>query len=81
MGLTEIISLVTFVVTFVCGIIAKKCPSFSNKLIPVQNLAIGVIVALIEWIITKDFSLAISLSGILAGGTYDIINNLDKLRR
>lgn len=81
MELTEIISLVTFVVTLICGIIAKRCPSFSNKLIPVQNLAIGIIVAVIEWIITKDFSLAITLSGVLAGGTYDIIHNIEKLIR
>jgi len=81
MELTEIISLVTFVVTLICGIIAKRCPGFSNKLIPVQNLAIGIIVAVIEWIITKDFSLAITLSGVLAGGTYDIIHNIEKLIR
>jgi hypothetical protein len=39
-----------------------------------------VIVAIIEWIITKDFSTAIALSGLLAGGTYDILHNLNKLR-
>lgn len=81
MELTEILSIVTFVVTLICGVITKKHPKISNKIIPIQNLAIGVIVAVIEWIITKDFSTAIAMSGILAGGTYDIIHNLDKLRR
>lgn len=80
MELTEIIALVTFIVTFVCGIITKKCPKISNKIIPIQNLVIGLIVAVIEWIITKDFKVAIALSGILAGGTYDILHNLEKLR-
>lgn len=80
MGITEIVALVTFAVTFICGLITKKCPKISNKIIPLQNLAIGVIVAVIEWIITKDFSTAIMLSGILAGGTYDILHNLEKLR-
>lgn len=80
MELTEIISLVTFAVTFVCGIVTKKCPKISNKIIPIQNLAIGLIIAIIEWIITKDFKVAIALSGILAGGTYDILHNLEKLR-
>lgn len=80
MELTEILSLVTFGVTLICGVITKKCPKISNKIIPVQNLAIGIIVAVIEWIITKDFSTAIMLSGVLAGGTYDILHNLEKLR-
>lgn len=80
MELTEIISLVTFAVTFVCGIVTKKCPKISNKIIPIQNLAIGLIIAIIEWIITRDFKVAIALSGVLAGGTYDILHNLEKLR-
>lgn len=80
MELTEILTLVTFVVSFICGFITKKCPKISNKIIPIQNLAIGLIVAIIEWIITKDFSTAIALSGVLAGGTYDILHNLEKLR-
>lgn len=80
MELTEILSIVTFVVTLILGVIAKKSTWINNNLIPLQNLAIGVVVAIIEWIITKDLSVAIAVSGILAGGTYDIIHNLDKLR-
>lgn len=79
MGITEIIAIVTFVVTYVCGLIVKKIPQISNKIIPLQNLGIGLIVAVIEWIITKDFSTAIMLSGIMAGGVYDIGHNLKKL--
>lgn len=79
MGTTEIIALVTFVVTFIGGFIVKKIPQISNKLIPLQNLAIGLIVAIVEWIITKDFSTAIMLSGVVAGGIYDIEHNLKKL--
>ena len=79
MGITEIIAIVTFIVTYVCGLIVKRIPQISNKLIPLQNLAIGIIVAVIEWIITKDFSTAIMLSGLMAGGAYDIAHNLKKL--
>ena len=79
MGITEIVSLVTFVVTLISGYIVKKIPQISNKLIPLQNLAIGLIVAVIEWIITKDFSTAIMLSGVVAGGVYDIGHNIKKL--
>lgn len=80
MELTEILSIVTFAVTLICGFITKKCPKISNKIIPIQNLLIGLIVAIIEWVITKDFKTAIALSGLLAGGSYDVIHNLNKLR-
>lgn len=79
MELEYIVSLVTILVTFVLGIIAKKNPKMSNKLIPMQNLFIGVIIALIEFAITKDFKVAIMLSGLLAGGTYDLVKNLREL--
>ena len=79
MELEYIVSLVTILVTFVLGIISKKNPKLSNKIIPIQNLFVGLIVALIEFIITKDFKVAIALSGLIAGGTYDIVHNLNNL--
>lgn len=81
MTLETIITLVTILVTFLCGVIAKRVSWFNTNLIPIQNILIGVIVAGIEWIITKDFSTAIALSGLIAGGTYDIIHNLEKILR
>ena len=79
MDITSIVTLVTIVVTYLLGILAKKSSFINNKLIPIQNILIGLIVAIIEWIITKDFKVAIALSGVLAGGLYDIPNNLRKL--
>lgn len=79
MELSTLISLVTVIVTWVLGAISKKHTKLNNKLIPMQNIAVGLIVALIEWIVTKDFKVAIALSGIIAGGTYDIFHNLEKL--
>lgn len=67
------------VFTIIGGLIAKKVSWFNNHLIPIQNILIGVIVAIIEFIITKDFSVAIALSGLIAGGAYDIGNNLKKI--
>ena len=81
MELTEILTIVTIVVTWLLGIVAKKVEWFNNNLIPVQNILIGVIVALIEWVITKDFSTALALSGLIAGGSYDIFHNLEKIAR
>lgn len=75
MEMTEIISIATFVATLICGVITKKIPNISNKIIPIQNILIGLIVAVVEWIITKDFSIAIAASGIFAGGSYDIFHN------
>lgn len=79
MELSTLISLVTIIVTWVLGTISKKHTKLNNKLIPIQNILVGLIIALIEWIVTKDFKVAIALSGIIAGGTYDIFHNLEKL--
>ena len=79
MELTQIITVVTIVLTWILGIFAKKSKFISNNLIPIQNILIGVIVAIIEWIITKDFKVAIALSGLLAGGAYDVLNNINKM--
>lgn len=81
MELTQIITIVTIILTWILGIFAKKSKFISNNLIPIQNILVGVIVATIEWIITKDFKVAIALSGLLAGGAYDIIHNIDKMIR
>lgn len=80
MEINEIFTLVTFIVTLICGVITKKYPYVSSKIIPVQNLAIGVIMAMIEFIITKDFELAIMTSGLMAGGAYDLVHNLNQLQ-
>lgn len=81
MELEYIISLVTVFITLVLGFISKKNSNISNKLIPIQDLLVGIIVAAIEFAITKDFKTSIALSGLIAGGTYDIVHNLNKLIR
>ena len=79
METVDIITLTTFLVSFILGIFSKKSSFIKNEMIPIQNLVVGLIVAVVEWIITKDFQMAIMLSGILAGGTYDIFHNLEKV--
>ena len=79
MELTDILTIVTIIITWLLGIVAKKSNFIKNNLIPIQNLVIGLVIAVIEWIITKDFKVAIALSGLIAGGTYDIIHNLEKI--
>lgn len=79
METSQIVMLITIIVTWLLGIAAKKCKFISNNLIPVQNLVIGLIVAIVEFIITKDFNTAIAISGLVAGGTYDIFHNAQKI--
>lgn len=79
MELETITMIVTFIVTLIGGFMAKNNPKYNNKIIPLQNLAIGLVIAAIEWFVTKDFNTAIALSGLLAGGTYDVAHNLNKL--
>lgn len=79
MELSTLISLVTIIVTWLLGMISKQYTKLNNKLIPIQNILVGLIVAVIEWIVTKDFKVAIALSGIIAGGTYDVFHNLEKI--
>ena len=81
MELSSIVALVTMIVSFILGLVAKKVSWFNDKLIPVQNILIGLIVAIVEWIITKDFNTAIMMSGLMAGGVYDLLHNLEKIVR
>ena len=81
MELTQIITVVTVILTWILGIFSKKSKFISNNLIPIQNILIGLTVAIIEWVITKDFKVAIALSGLLAGGAYDVLNKINKMIR
>lgn len=76
MPVDYIINIVTLLVIIVLGRIVKKHPDISNKIIPIQNIAIAVIVTIVEWVITKDFNTALLASGALAGGTYDVFHSL-----
>lgn len=79
MEFETIMQIITIIVTLVLGVISKKSTFISNNIIPIQNIAIGLIMAVVGWFISKDFSTAIALSGLVAGGTYDIVHNLNKL--
>lgn len=76
MEINTIISLVTMVVTFICGLIAKKVKWFNNKLIPMQNLIIGLVAGGIYFYMTRDIDLVIMTVGLGTGGVYDLGKNL-----
>jgi Na+/glutamate symporter len=81
MEFETIMQLVTILVTLVLGVISKKSTFINNNLIPMQNIIIGLVMALIHWFITKDISLAIGFSGLGAGGTYDFFKNLLEIKK
>lgn len=75
-----ILTLVGFVVSLILGFAAKKFKYIEKNFIPIQNLAIGFIMVVIEFFVTKDFHTAVALSGLMAGGTFDLISNIKKLK-
>ncbi len=60
MELATIIGIVTVIVTFVLGIITKKYTFLNSKLIPIQNLLVGIIASVIYYCITKDINVVIA---------------------
>ena len=81
MEISYIVGTITVIVTLIAGEITKKYPNIDKKkIIPVQNMIIGILVAITMWIITKDFNVAIAGSGLFAGGIYDLLSNLKDLK-
>ena len=74
-----IITFVTMVITWILGAISKKSQYINNNLIIIQNVLVGIISAVLYYIITKDFSMAITMSGILAETGYNLLHNVEKL--
>ena len=75
-----ILTVIGFVVSLILGFTAKKFKYIEKNFIPIQNLAIGFIMVIVEFFVTKDFHTAVALSGLMAGGSYDLIHNIKKLK-
>lgn len=65
------ITLATIVATIIIGQLTKKFTTLESKQIPLQNLAIGIIVCIIQFAITRDINTAVAVSGLMSGGIYD----------
>ena len=61
----------TIVATIIIGQLVKKYTTLESKQIPLQNLAIGIIVCIIQFAITRDINTAVAISGLMSGGIYD----------
>lgn len=79
MDITTTIGIITMIVTFLLGLLSKKSKFVSNKLIPLQNLIIGIIACGVNYYFTKDWSTAIAGVGLFTGGVYDLGTNLNEL--
>ena len=66
------VTLATVIATLIIGQLTKKFTTLEKKQIPLQNLAIGIIVCIIQFAITRDINTAVAISGIVSGGTYDL---------
>lgn len=79
MEISYIIGISTILVSWILGELAKEYRFINKNLIPLQNLIIGVLAFVIDYIVTKDISASLIFSGLTAGGMYDILNNLKKI--
>ena len=80
MEISVIIEIVTVLVTLFLGRLSKKYFFIKSNLIPVQNLIIGCISFILYYIMTKDIHTSLIFSGLLAGGTYDLLKNLKEIK-
>lgn len=73
--LETIIPVITVVISYIFGILAKKFNWYESKYIPVQNGIIGILSAVIYYIAVPESNFVVvlftALSGFAAGGIYD----------
>ena len=74
--IANLIPLISMVVSFVFGAMAKKFNWMPSKYVPIQNLVIGVIATVVYCLVAGDINwmqaLVTALSGLMAGGVYDL---------
>lgn len=75
-----VIMFLTMGITWFLGWLTKKNKKLSNKLIPYQNIIVGVIATLIYWWATGDFSMVVASSSPVATLLYDAKHTSNKLK-
>lgn len=73
--LETIIPVITIIVSYIFGLLAKRFNWYETKYIPIQNGVIGIISAIIYCIAVLDTNFIVvlftALSGFVSGGIYD----------
>lgn len=78
-NMEAVITVITMIVIWILGKLAKKSSKIKNDAIIYQNIIVGIISACLYYITTKDISQAIALSGVFATTGYDVLHNFEKL--
>lgn len=73
-----IISIISFLTTYILGLIAKKTNYLQSKIIPIQNLLIMTISVLFFYFVSGDISLVIASGSPVATLIYDTMHCLTK---
>lgn len=72
-----ILTLITAVVSYIFGELSKKFHWVENKYLPLQNLAIGLLSAVVYYLVVDDSDIGTAIimafSGLMAGGAYDLL--------
>lgn len=79
MEISYFIGVFTIIITWILGYLAKKSKFINNNMIPIQNIIIGIVSFVVDYIITKDFNGALLFSGLVAGGSYDLLKSLKQI--
>lgn len=74
-----IIAVITVLITYVLGLVSKKSKYINNNVIAIQNIIIGIIVTVIYYLLTGDFSMVIASSSPIAAVLYDAKHGIEKL--
>lgn len=73
--LETIIPVITVIISYIFGLLAKKFNWYESKYIPIQNGVIGIVSAIIYYIAVPESNFVVvlftALSGFAAGGVYD----------
>lgn len=76
MSLETIMTVATAVIAFIFGKLAKRFNWIESKYIPVQNLIIGIVVAVGYYLFVDNSNIAnaivLAFSGLISGGFYDL---------
>ena len=73
------ITIATIIATIIVGQLTKKFTDLETKQIPLQNLAIGIIVCIIQYAITRNINTAVAVSGLMSGGIYDLSKSINQI--
>ena len=77
-NLELIFTITTMIVTYLCGVLAKKSNIIENKRIPIQNITIAIIMGLIYYLVTGDVSVVVASGSPIMTLLYDTVHELKK---